>query len=83
MASLVAYAWIMGFIGVKTNTAGQAILIQSDASGINEHELIVYVQNVAQGSFTILQSGGIYIDDVGYEIDSDVAVSEGQTETLR
>ncbi|MGD6850938.1 MAG: archaellin/type IV pilin N-terminal domain-containing protein [Candidatus Bathyarchaeia archaeon] len=45
VASLVAYAWVMGFIGNKTEQVGKAIQIQSlaaDESG----NLAIYVQNV-------------------------------------
>jgi flagellin-like protein len=44
VASLVAYAWVMGFIGNKTDQAGKAIQIQSlaDDNGV----LAIYVQNV-------------------------------------
>lgn len=60
-ASLVAYAWIMGYIGVTTNKVGKAVLIQSQAPGFSGIDL--YVQNVGQGAVTFDPKGSVYIDD--------------------
>jgi hypothetical protein len=59
-AALVAYAWIMGYMGGTTTKVGKAILIQSVAMDVSNN-LHVYVQNVGQGSVTI---GSIYLNDV-------------------
>jgi flagellin-like protein len=51
-ASLVTYAWVMGYLGFTTAKVGKAIQIQSiakDGSG----NLLVYVQNVGQGSIKL------------------------------
>jgi FlaG/FlaF family flagellin (archaellin) len=50
-ASLVAYAWVMGYIGGTTGKVGKAIQIQSVARQGNN--LMVYVQNVGIGSLTL------------------------------
>jgi FlaG/FlaF family flagellin (archaellin) len=60
-AALVAYAWVMGYIGGTTTKAGKAILIQSQAPGTSGIDL--YVQNVGQSSVTFDPSGSVYIDD--------------------
>src|SRR3990170_1010178 len=60
-ASLVAYAWIMGYIGGTTNKVGKAVLIQSQAPGASRIDL--YVQNVGQGPVTFVLSGSVYIND--------------------
>ena len=44
--SLVVYAWVMGYIGIKTNQAGNAVQIQSQAFNSAGTQLTVYVQNV-------------------------------------
>ena len=61
-ASLVAYAWIMGYIGGTTTKSGKAILIQSIAGyGGN---LVVYVQNVGIGDVRFDPDACVYVDDV-------------------
>ncbi len=53
VASLVAYAWVMGYIGFQTAKTGQAVQIQSVSDQGNV--LTVYVQNIGQApiSFNI------------------------------
>lgn len=50
VASLVAYAWVMGYIGFQTAKTGQSVQIQSMADG--NGVLTVYVQNTGQASIT-------------------------------
>lgn len=50
VASLVVYAWVMGFVGSKTNQVGKAIQIQSVARTTGT--LSVYVQNVGDSPVT-------------------------------
>ena len=59
VASLVAYAWVMGFIGLKTTQAGQSVQIQSltDSNGV----LTVYIQNTGQGP-TTLNANSVYVN---------------------
>jgi flagellin-like protein len=50
-ASLIAYAWVMGYLGGTTTKVGKAILIQSmynDGSNLN-----IYVQNVGANPVTL------------------------------
>jgi PKD repeat protein len=82
-ASLVAYAWIMGYMGGTTSKVGKAILIQSMAPA-EDGNLLVYVQNVGQGAVTI---GSVYVDDVLRSFDPDVdfpdnKLPEGKTAEL-
>ncbi len=77
VASLVAYAWVMGFLGGKTTQAGNAIQIQSYASNGN---LVVYVQNTGQGIAHLKQDGSVYVNDTLYNIiesPSGTAISPG------
>ena len=48
VASLVAYAWVMGYIGFQTAKTGQAVQIQSVSDRATV--LTVYVQNTGQGT---------------------------------
>lgn len=50
VASLVAYMWMMGYIGGKTAQTGKAVLIQSMVNDTTSGHLVVYVQNVGQGN---------------------------------
>jgi flagellin-like protein len=79
VASLVVYAWVTGYIGGTTTTAGNAIQIQSYGPGDNDNQMKIYVQNVGQGPVEILKSGGVYINGIGVPLVFDVgstAVSE-------
>jgi archaeal type IV pilus assembly protein PilA len=67
VASLVVYAWVGGYMGTTTDKAGKAIALPSFA-GIPDSEvtptvgdLVVYVQNVGQGTVEI---SAVYVDDV-------------------
>jgi flagellin-like protein len=58
-ASLIAYAWVMGYLGGTTNKVGNAINIQSMYySGAT---LYVYVQNVGSSPVTL---GTVYVNGV-------------------
>jgi hypothetical protein len=60
-AALVAYAWVMGYMGATTTKVGKAILIQSQAPGASGIDL--YVQNVGQSPVMLDPSGSVYIND--------------------
>ena len=80
VASLVAYAWVMGYIGFHTNNAGKAIQIQSYApgAGTGDMDMDIYVQNVGQG---IVEVDSIYINDDKVTINSptDKTINNGVT----
>lgn len=61
-ASLVTYAWVMGYIGFTTSKAGKSIQIQSIAYNNTGNDLHVYVQNVGDGSVFLSRSGCLYVD---------------------
>jgi hypothetical protein len=54
-AGLVTYAWVMGYLGFTTSKAGKAIQIQSIANSGND--LLVYVQNVGDGTVELDPDG--------------------------
>jgi flagellin-like protein len=61
-ASLVTYAWVMGYLGFTTNKVGKAIQIQSIAfDDPTAGKITVYVQNVGDSDVTI---SDIYVDGV-------------------
>jgi flagellin-like protein len=59
VASLVAYAWVMGYIGFQTAKTGSAIQIQSLTDSKNT--LTVYVQNTGQGAVS-LNANSVYVN---------------------
>jgi archaeal type IV pilus assembly protein PilA len=64
VASLVAYAWVMGYIGDKTSTTGQAVQIQSVAANsvvYNNANFTIYVQNVGESAVT-LSGSNVFIN---------------------
>lgn len=81
-AALVAYAWIMGYLGQTTHKTELAIQIQSVTS-INENGkdwLMFYVQNVGQGIVHLQQDTSVYVNDFGRNIASspkDTTLSAG------
>ena len=87
--SLVVYAWVMGYISLSTEKSGQAILIQGIFN--DGGDLLVYVQNVGEGTVQLDENECLYIDGLLAEcVISNVAVSgdvaslnEGETATLR
>jgi VCBS repeat-containing protein len=88
-ASLIAYAWIMGYMGGTTTKAGKALLIQSFAAKPDGTELWVYVQNVGQGTVKFDPNACVYIDDVLESASIDVpagndpnTIKPGYTATL-
>ena len=62
VASLVVYAWVMGYIGGSTTKAGYAINIQNFSSDPNGN-LTIYVQNTGQGDVQLNPASAVYIND--------------------
>lgn len=68
-AALIAYAWIMGYIGGTTNTTGKSLQIQNVANpSAGGSWLIIYVQNVGQSQVHLKQDGSVYVNDVLHKI---------------
>jgi flagellin-like protein len=65
VAALVAYAWVMGYMGNQTGKTDNSIAIQSYSFDGN---LTVYVQNTGQGLVNLKQDSSVYVNDVLYSI---------------
>jgi flagellin-like protein len=52
VASLVTYAWVMGYMGFTTEKTGKAIQIQSVSNSTINDQLTIYVQNVGNSPVT-------------------------------
>jgi len=79
-ASLVVYAWVMGYVGFSTQKAGKALMIQSVTFVGNT--LNVYVQNVGQGSVEFDPNSGIFIDSIQYSCGVLSPLNPGDTATI-
>jgi FlaG/FlaF family flagellin (archaellin) len=90
VASLVVYAWVMGYIGGTTSKVGNAITVPSFATDQTSGNLIVYVQNVGQGSVQLDPAGAVYVNDAlvtistvnGNPASGLITIPEGQTVAL-
>ena len=84
VASLVVYAWVSGYIGFQTGKAGESIALPSFAgvasqTDPNVGDLVVYVQNVGQGTIEI---SAVYVDDelrTDWQPDPSATIDEGNT----
>jgi len=82
IAAIVAYFWLMGYIRFQTSKTGKAIQIQSVAH--TGTYLLVYTQNVGQGTVRFVPSECLYLDGIlqsGAGIDLDT-LKEGETATV-
>ncbi len=92
VASLVVYAWVMGYIGGGTTKAGYAIDIQSLSSASGS--LTIYVQNTGIGAVQLNTASAVYVNDTLVPITSVtptgdlssngqiVTIAQGQTAAL-
>jgi flagellin-like protein len=92
--SLVTYAWAMGYIGFTTEKSGKALMIHSVINDRTDTDLIVYVQNVGEGTLEFDPIGCFYvngelvddckitIDGVTYRAGETALLPEGSTATL-
>ena len=60
-ASLVAYAWVMGYLSFTTSKVGNAV--QVHALAVDNGNLVVYVQNVGQNDIEFKPDGSLYVND--------------------
>jgi hypothetical protein len=83
-ASLVAYAWVMGYLSFTTNKTGQAILIQSSTIDNESNNFLVYVQNVGSTPVEFNPAACVYISDElkACTISGDNPLGEGKTVTF-
>jgi len=83
-ASLVAYAWIMNYLSFTTAKSGKAVQIQS--VGFIGNDLMIYVQNVGQGSVQLDPAQSVYINGILKNLPPegiyDTSLDEGETATI-
>lgn len=96
VASLVAYAWVMGYIGFNTSKSGDAITLQSFAAtdyqvGTETKKMLtIYVQNTGQGAIQLNPHSSVYVDDKlvevlevdGEEPEDMITIAQGTTVAL-
>ena len=67
IAALVVYAWVAGYIGFHTSTAGKAIRIQGLTVDTGPgNNLDFYVQNIGQGSVNLNPTSSVYVNGTQY-----------------
>ena len=76
-ASLIAYAWVMGYLGGTTRKVGNAITIQSYAE--NGGNLQVWVQNVGSGTVTL---DSLYVNGILVLSGQGLTLPQGNTTSL-
>src|SRR5271157_1438245 len=66
VASLVVYAWVMGYVGFQTAKTGEAVQIQSVSftTGATDKVNIVYLQNVGGQTVTLIPAQCLYVNGV-------------------
>ena len=68
VASLVVYAWVMGYIGYQTGKTGDAVQIQSVSwstdSGSGAYPTGVYLQNAGSTTVTVVYGQSLYVNGV-------------------
>ena len=62
VCALFVYAWVMGYIGVSTEGAGEAISIPSVANNPAATDLLVYVQNIGEDTAQLDETSCLYIN---------------------
>ena len=86
VASLVVYAWVVGYIGGATTKVGDAVQIQSYTS--LDGDLTIYLQNTGQGLVHLSPAGSVYVNDVlkqitespaGTPVTGQISIPIGQT----
>ena len=84
VASLVVYAWVMGYIGANTARAGQALQIQSYAvDPAGSKDLMVYIQNIGQSPVTLSPSNSVYVNSaIQSFVGGQITLAPGMTAAL-
>ena len=80
VASLVVYAWVMGYVGFQTSKTGQAVQIQS-VNMAGDSLSTVYLQNV--GTDTVTVNSFIFVNGQQYATSpSPAPLPAGSTSTI-
>ena len=92
VASLVVYAWVMGYIGYQTGKTGDSVVIQSVSwstdSGTGAYPTAIYLQNIGSTVVTVPFGSSLYENgklDTTATLNSagtSVALQPGQTVTI-
>ena len=64
VASLVVYAWVMGYIGYQTGKTGDSVVIQSvtfTGTGSSGTVQSVYLQNIGSTTITLQKGQCLYV----------------------
>jgi flagellin-like protein len=80
-ASLITYAWVMGYLGSTTGKVGKAIQIQSMAITATDGtaNFTIYVQNVGDGAITL---DSLYVNGILRTFTNDTSLTLPKTQTV-
>jgi hypothetical protein len=81
-ASLVTYAWVMGYLSFTTNKVGKAIQIQSIGLTTAGNNMTIYVQNVGDSAVTLTDNECVYVDGLQFRSSGATTLQKGDTATL-
>ena len=95
VASLVVYAWVMGYIGYQTGKTGDSVVIQSVSWNpeatppTGSYPTAIYAQNIGSTTITIVYGQSYYyggVLDTAATLNggtANVAIAPGQTVTIK
>lgn len=82
VASLVTYAWVMGYMNFTTSKTGKAIQIQSVSYNGATKQFTVYVQNVGDSDLQFAANSFMYINGALANPQTIAAGTSGSPATL-
>jgi flagellin-like protein len=88
VASLVVYAWVMGYIGYQTGKTGDSVVIQSvvfstpTGTPPTEKVATVYLQNVGSTTITLNPATCLYVNGLQDTATGPTTLAPGTTATL-
>ena len=78
VASLVVYAWVMGYIGYQTSKTGDSVVVQSVSfspdTGTGAYPNAIYLQNIGSTTVTVVYGQSLYVNNV---LDTTATLNKG------
>jgi len=81
VASLVTYAWVMGYMNFQTEKTGKAIQIQSVSNQTSANTLTIYVQNVGDSAVKFTPQS-VFINGAAANSNATSTLAAGSTNAI-
>ena len=81
VASLVTYAWVMGYMNFTTEKTGKAIQIQSVSNQTSANTLTIYVQNVGDSAVKFTPQS-VFINGAAANSNATSTLAAGSTNAI-